>query len=164
VPYPDLQLMVINSECLFEGFDAPPQFVATVDLRDETKPTLMSVFPVPKPSPGLAYRNYYEKGGRFGPHNQHHHQGHPDLYRPTDCFPITFFNAGLRIYSIADPYMPDEAGSFVPATPTHRYGTRPATTLVCHFEDVLVDRRGYIYCSDDNHGLFILQSPLLPTQ
>jgi hypothetical protein len=164
VPYPDRQLMVINSECLFEGFDAPPQFVATVDLRDETKPTVMSVFPVPKPSPILSLPNYYHKGGRFGPHNQHHHQGHPDLYRPDDVLPITFFNAGLRLYSISDPYMPEEVGYFVPVAPTHRYGDRPATALVCHFEDVIVDRRGYIYSSDDNHGLFILRTPWLPIQ
>jgi hypothetical protein len=28
---------------------------------------------------------------------------------------------------------------------------------VTQFEDVLVDARGYVYCTDKNHGLFVLR-------
>jgi sugar lactone lactonase YvrE len=31
------------------------------------------------------------------------------------------------------------------------------TSLVTQIEDVVVDRRGYIYCTDKNHGLFVLR-------
>lgn len=161
VPYPDSRLLVINGEAVGEGHDAAPQYVAVVDVSDERNPRVLSTCPVPRPTQGLGYGSYYDKGGRFGPHNQHHHQGHPDHHRPTDAFPITFFNAGLRIFSIADPYMPEEVGHFVPGPPERRFGSRPASALVCHFEDVLVDARGNIFCSDDNQGLFILRSPRL---
>jgi hypothetical protein len=30
-------------------------------------------------------------------------------------------------------------------------------TLVAQSEDVLVDRRGYIYLTDKNHGLYVLR-------
>ncbi len=161
IPYRDGQLMVINGEGVYEGRDAAPQYLVVVDISDETNPRILSSCPVPRPSPGLPYRNYYEKGGRFGPHNQHHHQGHADHYRPRDVLPVTFFNAGLRLFTLSDPYMPEEVGCFVSGPPAERLGPRPHTALVSHFEDVLVDARGNIFCSDPNQGLFVLRSPLL---
>jgi hypothetical protein len=71
---------------------------------------------------------------------------------------LTYFNAGLRIYDIADPYAPREVGCFVPEDPTERLTPMPTQRLVTQFEDVLVDRRGNIYCTDKNYGLFILRS------
>ena len=47
----------------------------------------------------------------------------------------------------------------MPEDPRERRGTLP-TDLVTQFEDVLVDGRGYVYCTDKNHGLFVLR--LLP--
>ena len=35
--------------------------------------------PPPVPDAGAPYPNFNRRGGRFGPHNQHHHQGHPHL-------------------------------------------------------------------------------------
>jgi hypothetical protein len=45
----------------------------------------------------------------------------------------------------------------VPADPIERYGPLPATALVTQSEDVLVDRRGVIYLSDKNQGLYLLR-------
>ena len=44
----------------------------------------------------------------------------------------------------------------MPGAPKKRRGPLP-THLVTQFEDVLVDARGYIYCTDKNHGLFVLR-------
>jgi len=104
----------------------------------------------------LPYRNYYAKGGRFGPHNQHQPQGNPAHLALEDHILMTYFNAGLRLYDISDPLQPIEAGWFVPEDPRERRGTLP-TDLVTQFEDVIVDARGFIYCTDKNHGLFILK-------
>ncbi|WP_051663141.1 LVIVD repeat-containing protein [Alicyclobacillus macrosporangiidus] len=156
VPIPDRKIVIVNSEAILEGSGDGLNYVFVVDVADELHPKVLSSFPVPTPEPGLPYQTYYEKGGRFGPHNQHHHQGHPDLMPPSDIVYLTYFNAGLRVFSIADPLVPREVGHFVPADPTERLGVLPSV-LVTQFEDVLVDSRGYVYCTDKNFGLFVLQ-------
>jgi hypothetical protein len=157
VPIPDRNLLVANSETILEGTGDPLNYAFVIDIADESAPKIISSLPMPMPSAGLPYRNYYEKGGRFGPHNQHHHQGHPDLFRPRDLLFLTYFNAGLRVFDLADPYAPAEVGYFVPDDPPNRKGPYPEERLVTQFEDVLVDRRGYAYCTDKNRGLFILR-------
>ena len=51
----------------------------------------------------------------------------------------------------------EKYGFFVPEDPTVRRGPKPADALLSQFEDVIVDARGYIYCTDKNHGLFVLR-------
>jgi hypothetical protein len=156
VPLPGRDLVIANSETILEGKDDPLNYAFVIDVSDETAPRIISTLPAPRPSDGLPYANYYEKGGRFGPHNQHHHQGHPDLAEPGDIIVMTYFNAGLRAFDLSDPYQPCEVGHFVPEDPRQRLGALPAA-LVTQFEDVLVDRRGFVYCTDKNHGLFVLR-------
>ncbi len=157
VPLPGRDLVVANSETILEGTGDPVNYTCVVDIADEAHPRVISTFPMPRPEPGAPYDSYYTKGGRFGPHNQHHHQGHPDLAVPDDRIVMAYFNAGLRVFDIADPYVPVETGWWVPEDPAERRGTLPST-LVTQFEDVLVDARGYIYCTDKNHGLFVLRT------
>jgi hypothetical protein len=71
-----------------------------------------------------------------------------------------WFNAGLRIFDISDPLAPTEAAYYVPDDPPERIGPRPQTGVVAQFEDVVVDERGYIYCTDKNRGLFVLEPSL----
>jgi hypothetical protein len=158
VPFPARELVVANGEPHAEGFDTSLNFVAVVDVSDERRPRILSTLPVPRPTPAASYVSYQAKGGRFGPHNQHHHQGHPDLWEPQQTVVVTYFSAGLRIFTIEDPCYPEEVGAFVPGPPSTRHGPRPRGALVSHFEDVLVDKRGYIFCTDSNHGLFVLGS------
>ena len=68
---------------------------------------------------------------------------------------LTYFNAGLRVIDVSDARQPREVGWFVPPDPQVRRGTLP-TKLVAQSEDVLVDRRGFIYLTDKNHGLYVL--------
>ena len=69
---------------------------------------------------------------------------------------LTYFNAGLQIFDISDPYFPRIAGYYIADDPTTRRGPLP-TDLVTQAEDVLVDRRGYAYVTDKNAGVSILR-------
>jgi len=69
---------------------------------------------------------------------------------------LTYFNAGLRVFDLRDPYLPKEIAYYVPPDPKERRGLLPKT-LVAQSEDVLVDTRGYSYVTDKNHGLHILR-------
>ena len=68
---------------------------------------------------------------------------------------LAYFNAGLQIYDITDPHDPHITGYYIPDDPAQRRGPIPAK-LVHQAEDVLVDRRGVIYLSEGNSGIYIL--------
>lgn len=156
VPLPARKLVAVNSEAIKENCDEPLGFAGLVDVADERAPRLVSLFPLPAPPEGAPFRNFCERGGRFGPHNQHQPQHQRVLFQRDDLVFLTYFNAGLRIVDIADPKLPREVGSFVPPDPTVRRGVLPRT-LVAQSEDVLVDARGLIYLTDKNHGLYVLK-------
>jgi len=160
VPIPDSELVAVNSEAILEGSADALNYVLLVDVSDPEQPQVASMLPRPDPEPSVPHDNYYEKGGRFGPHNQHHYQYQDCLWRPTEYLFVTYFNAGLRVFDVSDPLAPTEAGYFVPEAPDERTGSLP-TELVTQFEDVLVDARGYAYCTDKNHGLTVLEPELL---
>ncbi len=156
VPVAGRDLLVVNSEAIEEGAGDPLNYAFLVDISDEKVPRIVSSLPMPSPAKHLSYSNYYAKGGRFGPHNQHHDQGNPAHFTLRDHVLMTWFNAGLRIYDISDPLQPVETGCFVPANPVERRGPLP-TSLVTQLEDVIVDARGYVYCTDKNNGLLVLR-------
>jgi hypothetical protein len=160
IPLPERRLAVVNTEAIAELTEEPYNFAGIVDIRDETAPRLVSLLPPPVPDAGAPYPNFNRRGGRFGPHNQHHHQGHPHLLQDDRLVHLTWFNAGLRIYDTSDPYLPREVAWFLPDDPTERRGPLPRTALVTQSEDVLVDVRGVIYLTDKNHGLHLLRASI----
>lgn len=160
VPVPGTDLIVVNSEAHQDNPGDVDSLNYTFVIRERGDDyTILSAFPMPAPKPGLPYRNYYDKGGRFGPHNQHHHQGHPLHASPSDLIYMTYFNAGLRVFDIGDPMMPTEVAHYVPDDPPVRRGPKPKV-LVTQFEDVLVDDRGFVFCTDKNRGLFVFRLTL----
>lgn len=176
IPLPGSDLAALTTEAIMEqsplAGGEPLNYIALVDISDERpfefdddgKPIglkFLSTMPLPSPEAGTPYGNYYEKSGRFGPHNLHHHRDDPLRYRSSDRLVTTWFNAGLRIFDVSDPLDPTECAYYVPEDPETRIGARPESGLVTHFEDVVVDHRGYIYCTDANNGLFILESRAL---
>jgi hypothetical protein len=156
-PLPRRGLAVVHGEAHDEGCHDPLDFCGIVDISDETAPRLVSTFPVPRPSPGLRYSSYCDKGGRFGPHNSVMPQGSPFVEDRDDVIYMTWFNAGLRIFDISDARHPAEVAWFVPADPPSRVGPMPANALVTQSEDVIVDTRGFIYVTDKNQGIHILR-------
>jgi hypothetical protein len=164
VPLPDRHIAITNSEATIEDCAGPLNQASIVDIRDLSKPRLIAMLPLPIPSPAEHYRNYCEKGGRFGPHNQNTLLHNPDVQKEGDLLYLTYFNAGLRIFDIGDPQAPREVGFMVPPDPRKRYGAYPKSKLVTQTEDVLVDRRGYIYITDANQGLYVLKYAPHPTR
>ena len=156
LPLPRRKLALINDEAINENGDENLNLAGIVDIADEKQSRLISFFPQPVPPPGSGLKNFFEKGGRFGPHNQHHPNHQACLEDRDDIAYLTYFNAGLRVYDIRDPRAPKEIAYFIPPDPKERIGTKPSQ-LVAQVEDVLVDRRGYIYISEKNQGIFILR-------
>jgi hypothetical protein len=156
-PLTGRDLVVVNSEAIAENCAEPLGYAGLVDIADETRPRLCSLFPLPRPPEGAPYRNFCEKGGRFGPHNQHQWQYQDVLLHDEGLVFLTYFNAGLRVLDISDERLPREVAWFVPPDPAERRGPLPRTRLVCQSEDVLVDSRGNIYVSDKNHGVYVLR-------
>jgi hypothetical protein len=156
LPLPSRKIAVVNSEAIREDCKEPLNHASLVDIADPAKPTLLSIFPLPLPPAGSPYKNFCEKGGRFGPHNLNQLYHNKFVERSDKLVYLTYFNAGLRIVDISDARAPREVGYFIPPDPTKRYGTLP-TKMVAQAEDVLVDARGYIYVTEKNQGLWILR-------
>ena len=156
LPLPRRRLALINDEAIAENGDENLNLAGIVDIKDEKEPRLISLFPQPVPPPESGLKNFFDKGGRFGPHNQHHPNHQACLEDRDDIAYLTYFNAGLRVYDIRDPRTPKEIAYFIPPDPKERIGTKPSR-LVAQAEDVLVDRRGCIYISEKNQGIYILR-------
>jgi hypothetical protein len=140
-----------------------------VEITDINNPSLISVFPYPEVPEGYTHGSNFNvvDGVRvpFGPHNIFDAFG-TDVYKPVDdkvyC---CYFNAGLRIYDVKDPFRPKEIAYFMPPDPTKMYFDNATHTLmpgpeVAIAEDVLVDDRGYIYFDTFQDGLYILRSTI----
>ncbi|MFC4242174.1 LVIVD repeat-containing protein [Gryllotalpicola reticulitermitis] len=147
--------VVVNSESLGEGDSEGLPYAVAVDVHDPAMPRIVSWFPTPIPEESTGLRSYQQKGGRHGPHNQHQYQGVAGTLEDSSRVYFTHFNAGLRVYDFTEPLRPREIAHYVPADPTERLGPKPAQ-LTTSFEDLIVDERGYIYCTDKNYGLFVL--------
>jgi hypothetical protein len=161
VPVPERRIAIINSEAHEEKCRPDPgrSYAALVDLAVESAPRILSFFPEPAPPPGAPYAPFCERGGRAGPHNQHHDNGLPHLFHSDHLVYVAHFNAGLRLYDTSDPRHVREVGYFLPPDPEHRFGVFP-TELVAQTEDVIVDARGYAYLSDKNQGLHVVRARL----
>jgi hypothetical protein len=156
VPSHNPNHLIINSEALRERCDEPVNFAGIVDISKIEDPRLISLLPTPEMPEGYPAKDFVDKGGRFGPHNQHHHQGNNCLMPPDHFVYLTYFNGGLQVYDISRPFFPKIVGYYIPDDPKKRLGALPLD-LVAQYEDVMVDRRGYAYVSEKNSGLHILQ-------
>src|SRR6185437_16005343 len=158
LPLWDRQMLFASSEAAPENCtDAALNYAVLIDNKDMAKPRLISLFPLPVPPPDAPYKDFCDKGGRFGPHNTNQEIHLPDVEKPGNLIYLTYFNAGLRVFDIKDPYQPTESGYFIPPQPTKRRGPQPHTKLVQQTEDVLVDTRGNIYVDDKQWGLWIVR-------
>jgi hypothetical protein len=136
-------------------------FAGIVDISDPAAPTLVSQFPNPQIPADASFGNYLAKGGPIGWHNFHQSQGHPDLEDREDRQYSTNFNAGVRVWDISDIYNVREIASYIPKDPEKNAWPIPdmlSRSAICaNPQDLLVDKRGYIYVTDSNGGLSILR-------
>ncbi|GFE82091.1 hypothetical protein GCM10011487_40910 [Steroidobacter agaridevorans] len=156
LPVPARGVAYVNSEDTSYGQGAA-HFAGIVDIRNPVQPTLISLLPAPLPPPGASYRSFSARPGWSGPHNTNQLQHNPAVQKQSDLFYLTHFNAGLRIYDVSHARLPREVGWFMPPDPVKRLGPMPQGPLVTQTEDVLVDRRGNIYITDKNQGLWVLR-------
>jgi hypothetical protein len=117
-----------------------------VDATEETHPIPITTFKIPD-------GNFCERGGRFGPH-QFAETKDGEIIGGSLLY-IAYFNAGLRVVDISDPYYPREVGFYIPDP----IGSKKSQeTRVIQTNDVDLDYRGLIYITDRNgNGLHILQ-------
>ncbi len=117
------------------------------NISDEHHPYPLAPFPPVPDQDALCHA-----GGRFGSHNI-------DMNRPIATSRTlnrtvvgSYFNGGVRAYSIADPSHPVEIGSVIPAAP-------PGNTMgTIQINDVYVDENGLIYANDRfTGGLYVIR-------
>jgi hypothetical protein len=124
-------LVVCTDEQVRNGPEAPSRRVRVVDVSDPAAPRVVGVCPEPE-------GDYAQRGMRFGPHNLH--ENRPGTYRSDSLVFATYFNAGLRVYDVADPAVPVEVAHWVPETPEGQEAVQS--------NDLLVEESGLIWVTD----------------
>jgi hypothetical protein len=105
----------------------------------------ISTLPLP---PIEEFRN---RGGRFGAHNLHENRPGP-AFRSDDLVFGTFFNGGVRVFDMANPFQPEEVAYFIPPKPDN------SIVDAVQINDVYVDENRIVYCVDRHAGgLYILE-------
>ena len=70
LPLWDRNLLYVSSEARKENCaDDGLNFAGMIDNSNPAHPWLISIFPTPEPPSDAPYKNFCDKGGRFGPHN-----------------------------------------------------------------------------------------------
>jgi hypothetical protein len=108
LPLPGRGLLVVTDEAVTDRCAGEEHLVRVVDVSDPADPRVVSVCPPP-------VGDFCQRGLRFGPHNTH--ENRPGSYRSAELVFVTYFNAGLRVYDLADPRHPVELAHWVPPTP-----------------------------------------------
>src|SRR5947207_5620697 len=148
-------VMIVDEQILNECQEAR-QIVFFVDVTIESRPMVVSNFPVPEAS-----GNFCQRGGRFGSHSSNESMA-PVFYKKIAF--IAYFNAGVRAVDVRNPYQPKEIGYFIPpiteATDKRCIkvdGVNRCKTAI-QSNNVETDDRGYIYVVDRaNTGMHILE-------
>lgn len=132
------------------------QLVYFADVTDEKRPIGVSTY-----EPDERSGKFCERGGRFGAHASHENMN--AIYHKRLMF-FSWFNAGVRIVDVRDPFMPKEVGYYIPARNKNTdfrcddEKARTGCVPVIQINNMEVDDRGYVYAVDRaNSGLFILE-------
>ncbi len=141
LPLPERNLVVVTDEAIRDGCDGDRHMVRVVDISDETAPFVRSICPVPE-------GDFCDRGLRFGSHCLH--ENRPNSYRSQELVFVTYFNAGLRVYDLADPDDPVEIAHWIPQCPPNQ--------AAAQINDVFVASDHTIYATDRvNGGVYILE-------
>ena len=147
--------VVLVSESVANQCQESRHAVFFVDITDEAHPWPVSTFQVREADGGFC-----DRGGRFGPHGTQWDM-EPPFYNRLQVF--SWFNAGLRVVDVRNPFEPVEVGYYVPATTPNTEercvtiaGAESCKTAI-QTNNVEVDDRGLIYLVDRaNTGLHIV--------
>jgi hypothetical protein len=141
------------NECAPQKWKNP----SLMDISDERTP-----YPISTPTVGQFPGYFCAKGARFGTHEMPRR-----IYAPYygKLLIVSYFNAGLQVFDIRDPYNPSRVAYFIQAPDKNTMtscGSSPAKKTDCRkatFSDLgELDDRGYIYNMDrSGSGLTILK-------
>ena len=142
-------LLVVTEESIMDDGADWPKLVWMLDVRDERHPVSIATMPAP------GVKQFLHSGGRCGAHNLHENPPGKGAWRSNDIVLGTFFNAGVRVYDVRDPYEPGEVAWYVPPAPA---GAPLGTVQI---NDVFVDDRGVVFAVDRHAGgLYVLEMNL----
>jgi hypothetical protein len=142
-------LLVVTEESIMDDGADWPKLVWMLDVRDERHPVSISTMPAP------GVKQFLHSGGRCGAHNLHENPPGKGAWRSNDIVLGTFFNAGVRVYDVRNPYEPSEVAWYVPPAPA---GAPLGTVQI---NDVFVDDRGVVFAVDRHAGgLYVLEMNL----
>jgi len=141
LPLPSRDIVMVSDEATTDGCDGKPHMVRVVDVSDETQPKVIAICPPPE-------GDFCERGLRFGSHALH--ENRPGSYRSEEVFFVSYFNAGLRVYDVADPVAPVEIAHYIPECP-------PGQEAI-QINDVWVGEDNLVYITDRiTGGAYILE-------
>jgi hypothetical protein len=138
--------LIVTDEAIQPGGRDWPKPAWVVDIRDETRPMIVGTLPLP------AVEEFAARDGRFGAHNIHENYPSPVSFRSDSLIFGAYFNAGVRVHDVSNPFRPVELGYYIPAAPE---GSRFAAAQI---NDVYVDENRLIYAIERfTGGLYILE-------
>jgi hypothetical protein len=138
--------LIVSDEAIQPGGRDWPKPVWVVDIHDETRPMIIGTLPVPPVS------EFAERGGRFGAHNLHENHPLATALRTDTMVYGAYFNAGVRVHDVSDPWAPKEVAYFIPPAPAR------SPHGAAQINDVYVDENGLIYAIERfTGGLYILE-------
>lgn len=141
LPLPGRGLLVAADESTKNNCQEGEKRVWVVNIREERNPITISSFPVPE-------GDFCKRALRFGPHNVH--ENRPGSFQSENLIFVTYYNAGLRVIDLRNPYRPEEVGYFIPPPPEGQEAPM--------FNDLFVDTDGLIYITDRiRGGLYVLE-------
>jgi hypothetical protein len=138
-------LLLVVAEATQAGAADWPRITFVVDNRIETNPVPISTLPMP------SLDEFGGRPGRYGSHNVHENRPGPSFQSDT-IIVGNYFNAGVRVHDLSDPFQPKEVAYYVPEDPE---GSRVGEVQM---NDVYVDENQIVYAIDRfSGGLYILE-------
>jgi hypothetical protein len=145
VPMLGRDLLIVTHETNVNGAADWPKLTWVLDNREETNPVSISTLPLPP------LEEYGGRPGRCGAHNIHENRPGPS-FRSEQYVVGNYFNAGVRVHDISDPFHPKEVAFYEPEAPE---GSRVGEIQM---NDVYVDENQIVYTVDRLiGGLYILE-------
>ena len=135
---------------------SPPDRVSRIASLGATGDDVPS--PPPVPPADAPYKDFCDKGGRFGPHNTNQELHNPAVQKVGNLMFVSWFNAGVRVFDISDPRLVKEVGYYVPPErPGQKEQSGAHASPVNWSEEISIDTRGNIYLNEDKWGTFVLR-------